>query len=81
MARDELREAARRLVGRLEESHGVRARWDSDDRVCMQGAGVNGELSLGDDEVVVSVRLNLMASAFQGRLKSQVQRYLDKYVT
>ncbi len=80
MPREELREAAEGLALQLERQHGVRSRWEGD-RVSIKGAGVDGMLSIEDDVVDVSVKLGLLASAFQGILKAEVQRYLDEHVT
>jgi len=80
MDKDELRVAAEDLAKQLEGSHGVRARWEGD-CVRIKGAGVDGRLTLGDADVLVSVELGLMASAFKGVLRTEVQRFLDKYVS
>ncbi len=80
MPRDELREAAQGLALQLERQHGVRSRWEGD-TVTITGAGVDGRLSIEDSVVDVSVRLSLLASAFQGLLKAEVQRYLDEHVS
>jgi len=79
MDKEELRQAAEGLARELESAHGVRARWDGD-CVRIRGAGVDGKLTLSDDDVLVSVELGLMASAFKGPLRSEVQRFLDEYV-
>lgn len=80
MPAQELREAAQGLAENLEKQHGVRSRWEGDS-VRIKGAGVDGKLSFAGGKLDVSVRLGLLASAFQGVLKSEVQRYLDEHVT
>ena len=80
MGRERLREAARGLARELEEAHGVRAHWEGDS-VRIRGSGVDGKLTLGEDDLLVSVELGLLASAFKGALQSEVQRFLDEYVT
>lgn len=80
MPREDLREAAQGLARRLEEQHGVRSRWEGD-TVYIKGSGVDGRLSIDGGMVDVSVRLGLLASAFQGVLKAEVQRYLDEHVS
>ena len=79
MPKDELRTAAEGLAQELEQTHGVRARWEGD-RVRIRGSGVDGQLTLGEDELLVSVELGLLASAFKNVLRSEVQRYLDENV-
>lgn len=80
MSREDLRAAAEGLASELEASHGVRARWDGD-RVSIRGAGIDGRLTLGEDELLVSVELGLLASPFKHALRSEVERYLDEYVS
>lgn len=80
MPREELRAAAQGLADELEQKHGVRSQWQGDS-VRIKGSGVDGLLSFEDGVVDVSVKLGLLASAFQGRLKAEVQRYLDEHIS
>lgn len=80
MPRDELRAAAQGLADKLEQQHGVRSQWQGDS-VRIRGSGVDGLLSFEDGVVDVSVKLGLLASAFQGMLKAEVQRYLDEHIS
>jgi putative polyhydroxyalkanoate system protein len=79
MPKEELREAAQGLALSLEQQHGVRSRWEGDS-VRIKGAGVDGKLTFHDNLIDVSVTLGLLASAFQGILKAEVQRYLDDHI-
>jgi len=80
MPKDEIREAAQGLATTLENTHGVRSRWEGD-TVKIKGAGVNGRLSFENGLVDVSVKLGLLASPFQGVLKAEIQRYLDEHIS
>jgi putative polyhydroxyalkanoate system protein len=80
MCKEELREAAQGLAENLERDHGVRSRWEGD-TVRIKGAGVDGQLSFHDGVIDVSVKMGLLASAFQGVLKKEVQRYLDEHIS
>lgn len=81
MPRDELRETARALAERLESQHGMRAQWQGDDVVAIKGSGVEGRLSIDESRIAVDVRLGMLASAFQGRLRAEIQRYLDDNIS
>lgn len=81
MCKEELREACQGLAESLEKQHGVRHSWKGDDEVRIKGSGIDGKLTLHDGMVDVSVKLGLLASAFQGVLKKEVQRYLDEFIT
>ncbi len=80
MPRDEVRAAAEGFAAELEREYGVRSKW-SDNSVRIKGAGVDGELSYADGLIDVSVKLGLLTSMFEGKLKREVQRYLDEHVT
>lgn len=80
MPKEELRSAAEGLARELESTHGVRARWEGD-HVRIRGSGVDGKLTLGDEDLLVSVELGLLASAFKNVLRNEVQRYLDENVS
>lgn len=80
MPKEELRQAAQRLADRLQDEHGVRSRWEGDS-VHINGGGIDGRLSFHDGVVDVSVRLGLLASAFQRPLKAEVERYLNEMIS
>ncbi|MEH6591021.1 MAG: polyhydroxyalkanoic acid system family protein [Halioglobus sp.] len=79
MDKDKVRSAAEGLASMLEKEHGVQSRWEGDS-VRIKGAGVDGNLSFGGGNIDVSVKLGLLASAFQGVLRKEVQRYLDEHI-
>jgi putative polyhydroxyalkanoate system protein len=81
MPQEEVREAAQGLAKRLEREHGVRSSWQGDSVVKIKGAGIDGKLSFDQGNIDVSVKLGFLASAFQGVLRSEVQRYLDEYIS
>ncbi len=80
MSKDDLRDAAQGLASELEASHGVRAQWEGDS-VRIRGSGIDGKLTLGEEDVLVSVELGLLASAFKGVLRNEVERFLEEYVS
>ena len=81
MPEEEVREAAQGLAKRLEREHGVRSRWENDHLVSIRGSGIDGKLSFHDGNIDVSVKLGFLASAFQGILRAEVQRYLDEHIS
>ena len=80
MPREEVREAALGFAAQLEQEYGVSSQWNGD-RVRIKGAGVDGELSFADGLIDVSVKLGLLTSMFEGKLKREVLRYLDEYIS
>ncbi len=80
MSRDAVRDAAQGLAEQLTHEHGLDCRWRGD-CVHLSGKGVNGKMDFSGDTIDVDVKLGLLASAFQGLLKREVNRYLDEYVS
>ncbi|MFT4825578.1 MAG: putative polyhydroxyalkanoate system protein [Halioglobus sp.] len=80
MPKEDVREAAEGLACKLEKEHGVKSRWDGD-CVKIKGSGIDGMLSFADGNIDVSVKLGMLASAFKGVLRSEVQRYLDEKIS
>ncbi len=79
MPRTEVRAAAQSLASKIEREYGLRARWQ-DDSVRISGRGVDGVLSFGNGEIAVSVKLGILASVFESRLRHEIERYLDENV-
>ncbi|MCZ6829587.1 MAG: polyhydroxyalkanoic acid system family protein [Gammaproteobacteria bacterium] len=80
MSKEEIREAAELLAGELQTQYGLRHRWQGD-TATFSRTGLNGKLRIDDDSISVSIRLGVLASAFERPLKQAVTDYLDKYVS
>lgn len=81
MQRAELRDTARALAERLEAQHGMQAKWQGEDVVAIKGSGLEGRLSIDDRHIQIDIKLGLLASAFQGKLRAEIQRYLDEHIS
>tara|TARA_R110000823_G_scaffold27609_6_gene80331 strand:+ start:4443 stop:4718 length:276 start_codon:yes stop_codon:yes gene_type:complete len=79
MPKTEVRAAARELASKIEREYGLRAQWQ-EDSVSISGRGVDGALSFGDEKIEVSVKLGMLASLFESRLKHEIEKYLDENV-
>jgi putative polyhydroxyalkanoate system protein len=79
MPKDEVRVAAEGLAKKLERDHGVRSSWKGD-TVIIKGSGIDGKLTFDNGNIDVSVKLGMLASAFKGILRKEVQRYLDEEI-
>ena len=80
MPREEIRAAAEELANHLSERHGVKPRWTGDS-VSMKGKGMEGNVNFEGDTIDVSVKLGMLASAFEGVVKREIEKYLDKHIT
>lgn len=80
MPKDEIRAVAEDFAEELAAEYGVSSRWDGD-RVRISGSGVNGEMNIAGGLVDISVKLGLLTSVFEGRLRREVERYLEEHVS
>ena len=79
MSLAEIRDAAEDLARGLKDRHGLSYRWHGDTAVFSR-SGIDGKLIIDAAQITVSVKLGMLASAFQGPLKRAVKEYLDQHV-
>lgn len=70
------------MVDDLAQSLGRRydatTRWEGDNTVLIKHARLNGRLEIHKNEVVVEVKLGMLAGAFKGTIESELRRALDE---
>ena len=74
-----VREAAEELAQELASNYGIRYSWQGN-TASVSGKGVKGSLQLSDNELLVEMKLGMLASAFAPQLRKAVDDYLDKYL-
>ena len=79
MSIEAVRASAEALAEELAADYGLRARWDGD-RVSLRGSGVEGSMDIGESELVLKVKLGLLASALERPLKQAMNNSLDEHV-
>jgi putative polyhydroxyalkanoate system protein len=80
MSREDVRSAAQELANTLQAEYGMRYRWQGD-RASFSRSGVDGELNISDDTITLSIKLGMLASAFERPLKQAIHNYLDEHVS
>jgi putative polyhydroxyalkanoate system protein len=80
MSKEDIRATAEDLADKLKNKHGVGARWQGDS-VSIKGSGVEGNMNFDDNAINISVKMGLLASAFESVLKKEIERYLDENVS
>ncbi len=80
MPREDLRAAIEELAEQLEHKHGIRSNWRGDS-VRIKSAGTEGLLDFAGDTIDITVKLGLLAVAFESKLKKGIQQYLDLHVS
>ncbi len=76
---DGARRAATQVAERLRAEYGVDVRWVGD-TLHVSGRGIDGRLDAGPDTVRVTAKLGLLARAFAGPLRREIERELDRVV-
>ena len=76
---DGARHAADQVAARLVAEYGVRSWWEGP-ALHVSGRGISGRLDAGPDTVRVTARLGLLARAFAGPLRREIERELDRVV-
>ncbi|MFT6552322.1 MAG: putative polyhydroxyalkanoate system protein [Zhongshania marina] len=71
---EELRELIKLMATKLEERYQLNARWLNNDAVEVARPGINGRITLGENEVRVEIKLGLMMSAFKSTIESEISR-------
>jgi putative polyhydroxyalkanoate system protein len=77
---DTIRLTARQLAERLCNEHPVKAEWRSEDECLLQGMGIDGRVHIAEGTLTIEVKLGLLTRLFEDRMKSEINRYLDKYL-
>ena len=80
MSKDEVRVAAEQLAQEPKSQHGLRYRWQGD-TATFSRTGLDGKLSIDNDNISLSIKLGFLAAAFERPLKQAITEYLDKYVS
>lgn len=62
------------MATKLEERYQLNARWLNNDAVVVARPGINGRITLGENEVRVEIKLGLMMSAFKSTIESEISR-------
>ena len=71
------RKAADAVAERLRAEYGVRSQWKGD-TLHVTGRGIGGRLDAGPGTVRVTAKLSLLARAFAGPLRREIERELDR---
>nr|WP_279538397.1 polyhydroxyalkanoic acid system family protein [Pseudomaricurvus alcaniphilus] len=82
MSIEEVRVAAEDLVEVLEKDFGVDHAWQGENVVNFSCApkGISGTLTVQPDQLLLKVKLGLLASMFERPLRKEIDNYLDEHL-
>ena len=75
---DGARHAAEEVAEELSEHVSLRTHWEGDTLVA-RGNGFDGQIHAGPDTVRVTASLGLVLRPLRRSIRSEVERYLDRY--
>ena len=79
LGRDEVRRRVEDAAGSLSAKYGLQTEWDGDD-LKVKGSGLDGRISITDDEVCLDAKLGFALKMLEGTIQSSVEEALDKHL-
>lgn len=70
--------AAQKVADELSESFDMQSQWEGN-VLRFSRSGVDGEVTVSKNQVVLTARLGFLLSAFKPRIEEQIHRNFDKY--
>jgi putative polyhydroxyalkanoate system protein len=70
--------AAQKVADDLAQEYGMSSRWQGDVLKFSRG-GVDGELKVSKDQVVLNAKLGFLLSAFRSKIEEHVNDNFDRY--
>ena len=80
MSIEDIRKAAEKLAQELNAEYGLKYSWRGD-TAYFSRSGIDGTLSIDENAVNLTIKLDMLAAVFERPLKRAVNNYLDKYVS
>lgn len=81
MAPDKLKSEVEALAEKLVDKFGGSYQWEGDKIRYAYSGGVKASVACTPKDVQVDVELGMMMSMLKGKIKSEVEGYLDKHIT
>ena len=78
MGRDEAQSAADRLAADLADKFDIHYGW-SGDHIHFERPGVDGTITVRDDEIRIEARLGLVLMFLKGRIEDEIVSYLTEH--
>jgi putative polyhydroxyalkanoate system protein len=79
MEPEEVLDVAKGLAARLEQDHGVIAKW-GENSVILSGKGVSGTLNVSSNRLDIEVKLGMAFSLFKGVVEREMRDYLKRHI-
>jgi len=78
MGREQAQAAADDLASDLAQKFDITYHWQ-DDCICFDRSGVNGTITVNEDEIRVEAKLGLVLTFLKGRIEEEIVSYLSDH--
>ncbi len=78
--RKTLRKRAEKLVKTLQSKYGGSYEWEGDIVHYNYSGGLDAQLTLNEEDILVDVKLGMLMSMMKKRLKTEIEHYLDEHL-
>ena len=80
LGKDEVRRRVESAAASLAGKYGLKTDWDGDD-MKVSGNGLEGRISISDNQVSVTARLGFALKMLESTIKSSLEEALDEHLT
>jgi putative polyhydroxyalkanoate system protein len=80
MSHAELKQGLDELAEKLGEQYQLKCDWQSDECLGIHRSGVNGQLTVGEQEIELTLNLGMLMSAFKGVIEREITTFIDEHI-
>ena len=80
MPREDLKGELDRLVEELGRQLQLNCEWLSEDCLNFRRSGVTGQISIGDEELDLDIKLGMLMSIFRESIQKEVMEFMNEYI-
>lgn len=76
----ELKQGLDELAEKLGQQYQLNCDWESDDCMGIRRSGINGQLTVGQQEIELTLNLGILMSAFSGVIEREITTFIDEHI-
>ena len=80
MPHAELKQGLDELAEKLGEQYHLECDWQSEDCLGIHRSGVDGQLTVGEEEIELTLNLGMLMSAFKGVIEREINSFIDEHI-
>ena len=80
MSHADLKKGLDELAEKLGEQYQLNCDWDSEDCMGIRRSGIDGQLTVGKQEIELTLNLGMLMSAFKGVIEREITTFIDEHI-